>query len=501
MSLALQSLWSGPDLDAVHAAVQRLLEDVGVRVDSGAARDVLLSAGARELGGGRVSLPWPLVDHALQTLPPAFTLAARDAARDVAVAHDAGRTWVHCFGEAPFVSDPRTGEVRRATARDQILSARVAHHLQYPEILNPIFSPGEVPGDLQPLISYFLLTAETDKYVAGPGVSTVAPVRAIHAMASLVVSADAAAGRHPVQMSFSPVSPLALGADIADALMEAARLGVVCELLPCPVAGTTAPASLSGALAQETAEALACCVLVQAAASGTPCIYGARLVACDPRTGAFATGGPELGYCAVGAAALGRRYGLPADCYGLATDSKVVDVQWALERTLNAMLGAMGRPALLSGVGLTQSGLAGCIDVLPLDDEILARIAWALRPASTDEQRLDPAYLASGVTSGTGFLGVRETRHHMRREFFAPRLAFRGTLEQWAAGGDRDLLDASAERAAQLAARDPVGLPDGTAADMAAVIATAARDAGAADAPDVRRLREEALAPCGPESR
>ena len=87
-------------------------------------------------------------------------------------------------------------------------------------------------------------------------------------MASLVVPAAAADGRYPVQMSFSPVSPLALGADIGDALMEAARLGVVCELLPCPVAGTTAPASLSGALAQETAEALACCVLVQADVSG-----------------------------------------------------------------------------------------------------------------------------------------------------------------------------------------------------------------------------------------
>lgn len=487
------ALWPEPTLEAIHLAVVRLLEEVGVRVDSPAARDCLLAAGARDLGGGRLGFPWDVVAHALRVLPGAFTLVARDGERDVRVDAGTERTWVHCFGEAPFASDPRTGEVRRATVLDQILAARVAHHLQYPEILNPVFSPSEVPGDLQPLISYFLLAQETDKYIGGPGVSSVAQVRAIHALASLVVAADPAAGRYPVQMSFSPVSPLALGADIGDALMEAARLGVVCELLPCPVAGTTAPASLSGALAQETAEALACCVLVQAVAPGTPCIYGARLVACDPRTGGFAAGGPELGYCGAGAAALGRRYGLPADCYGLATDSKVVDVQWAFERTLNALLGALGRPAFLSGPGLTQSGLAACVDVLPLDDEILARIAWALTPVSTDESQLDAAYLAAGVASGTGFLGVKATRDHMRAEFFVPRLAFRGTLEEWQTGAGGDLLEASAARAAQFAAREPVGLPDDTTAEMSQVIARAALEVGVAGAPDVRGLREEAL--------
>jgi trimethylamine---corrinoid protein Co-methyltransferase len=491
--MTTSALWPEPELDAVQAAVERLLDEVGVRVDSEAAREVLLGAGAHELGAGRLGLPWALVEEALGALPPEFTLVARDPDRDVRVAPDAGCTWVHCFGEAPFASDPRTGELRRATVRDQLICARVAHHLQYPEIINPVFSPSEVPGDLQPLISYFLLATETDKYLGGPGVSNAAQVRAIHAMSSLLVSPDPAKLRYPVQMSFSPISPLALGADIAEALMEAARCDVVCELLPCPVAGTTAPASLSGALAQETAEALACCVLVQSVAPGTPCIYGARLTACDPRSGAFATGGPELGYCGAGATALARRYGLPADCYGLATDSKVVDAQWAFERTLNAFTGAMGRPAFLSGTGLTQSGLAACVDVLPLDDEILARIAWALRPASTAGQRLDPAYLAAGATSGTGFLGVRETRRHMREEFFVPHLAFRGTLEQWLAGSERDLLDASAARAAELAAREPLGLSGDSASEMCAVIRAAAAEMDVTGPPDALRLRDEAL--------
>ena len=62
---------------------------------------------------------------------------------------------------------------------------------------------------------------------------------------------------------------------------------------------------------------------------------------------------------------------------------------------------------------------------------------------------------------------------------------------------DRDLLDASAERAAELAERDPVGLPGETAADMSVVIAAAAVGMGVADATDARRLREEALRTAG----
>jgi trimethylamine--corrinoid protein Co-methyltransferase len=318
-------------------------------------------------------------------------------------------------------------------------------------------------------------------------------VRGLFELATLIIDADPGQGRYPVQMSFSPVSPLALGRDVAEALIDAARLGVVCELLSCPVAGTTAPPSLAGAMAQQTAEVLACCVLVQTVAPGTPCIYGARLSACDPRTGHFAAGGPELGYCAVGAAAMARRYGLPSDCYGLATDSKVVDAQWALERSINALLGALGRPAFLSGTGLTQSGLAGCIDVLPLDDEILARIAWALKPVQADGGRLDPTHLASGVTSDVGFLGSRSARKYMRADFYMPSLAFRGGLEEWSAAGGPDLAEAAAERARDLASREPVGLPDDVVRDMSLVVAKAALRAGIADAPDARALRERAL--------
>ena len=57
-------------------------------------------------------------------------------------------------------------------------------------------------------------------------------------------------------MGISPLSPLTFPDDVAEAIVETARLGVILGPLPCPTAGATAPMSLAGALAQQNAEGL-----------------------------------------------------------------------------------------------------------------------------------------------------------------------------------------------------------------------------------------------------
>ena len=128
------------------------------------------------------------------------------------------------------------------------------------------------------------------------------------------------------------------------------------EILPCPAAATTAPAAISAAVAQQNAEVLAGVVVVQAVAPGTPVYYGPRLLAVDPRTGVVASGTPETGVASVAAMLLARRYGMACDCYGPTSDSKVVDAQFGYEHAINALLGLLARPRLLSGIGDMQAG-------------------------------------------------------------------------------------------------------------------------------------------------
>ena len=274
-------------------------------------------------------------------------------------------------------------------------------------------------------------------------------------MAAALLADAPARGARPLSVYFSPVSPLQLGGEVSEALLIAARAGAICEILPAPTAGTTAPAALwRPRWPSSTREVLAGVVAVQATCPDTPCTYGARLHAGDPRTGAAVWGTPVLGLCAAGATLLARRCGLACDCYGLATDAGVVDAQNGYERALNGLLGALARPRYLSGIGGLASVVAAGFEQIEIDDEILGYILFALEERPWDAEALDAGALAEGVRAGS-FLGVRQTRAYVRSEACPSAISLRG------AAGAGSVLEAAEARVREHLAADPVGLPEG----------------------------------------
>jgi len=484
-------LWPEAAIEAIHAASLVLLERAGVRVESPAARDLFLAAGCSAAPGDRVLIPAAAVDEALARRPERFALAARDPAKSLALDAEPAQTYVHNLGGARDVIDPRTGVGRRATVRDQVLATRLMHHLVNQHQVTSLWQPGDVPDLLEPLYSFLILAWETDKAIGGPGISFPFQARYLKEMAVVVTGADGSDGTYPVDLAFSPVSPLILGRDVTDALVDQARRGgAAIEILPCPAAATTAPAALSAAVAQQNAEVLAGVVLTQAAAPGTPVYYGPRLSVVDPRSGVVVSGTPETGVASFAAVLLARRYGLACDCYGPCSDSKVMDAQFGYERMTNALLGLAARPRLLSGIGEFQAGVGSCLEGLLIDDEVLNNAFYALSPRPWDENALDVDAMVDGVRSGRGFLGTKHTRRYIRSEFATPLLSYRGGLGDWLASGHESVVDLAEEKAAGLAARPPVGLPDDLLAALCALIERAAREVGVDDWPDPRRLLE-----------
>ena len=489
------SLWPESAIDAIERATRDLLSTVGVNVQSEVVRDLMVEHGCAEAEGERVTIPWDVVEKASAATPPSFTLVARDEARSLVIGEGGTAPRTHPLGGAPYVVDPESGEQRRADLGDVSAAVRIQHHCEYPELVVPLFMPGGLADELEPLITYLACLEQTDKCVSGPGLWSVAQVRGICKLAQAAVGGDVADDRYSISLSFSPLSPLTFGVGPAEALVEAARLGAACMVLPCPIAGTTAPAPLAAAVAQQTAEAFCGLVIAQAARSGTPVTYGSRLMPCDSRTGQALMGGPELGYTAQAATAISHRYGMPCDVYGLSSDSKVIDVQCGFERAIGALLASIARPDFVSGMGLMQTAVGGSIEMLVIDDEISRWIRWSLEERPVDEAVLNIADMERGAVSGAGFLGLRQTREYLRTEKVQSKLSFRGTQESWNAGDS--MLARARRKVAEALAQEPVGLDQDFLTKAGEVIAETACEMSLEDAPDLLTL----LAPAAPTPR
>jgi trimethylamine--corrinoid protein Co-methyltransferase len=485
----LAALWPAEAIEAMHLAALALLERAGVRVESPAARELLLAAGCALDAQERVTIPRAVVEDALAACPREYVLAARDPERSLAMDPDPAQTYVHNLGGARDVIDPRTGAGRRATLRDQVLATRVMHNLVHQHQVTSLWQPEDVPDALEPLYSYLILAHETDKAIGGPGISFPFQARYLHEMAVAVTGADGSDGTYPIDLAFSPVSPLILGGDVSDALVEQVRRGgIVVEILPCPAAATTAPGAVSAALAQQHAEVLAGVVLTELAAPGTPVYYGPRLSAVDPRSGVVVSGTPETGVASAAAVLLARRCGLACDCYGPCSDSKVVDAQFGFERAVNALLGLAPRPRLLSGIGEIQAGVASCLEVLAIDDEVLNNAFYAVAPRPWDVDALDIDATVDGVLSGRGFLGTKHTRRYIRSDFVSPLLSYRGGLSEWLTEERSGIVDLAADRVAEIVDREPVGLPGDVLDELTGLIERCAAELGVSGQPDPRRV-------------
>ena len=484
-------LWPEEAIEAIHEASLAVLERVGVQADSPVAREILLGAGCVEGGAGRLRMPRAVVMDAVAACPARFTLVARDASRSIPVDADPGPTFVHNMGGAGDIVDPKTGASRRATMADQVRLTRVMHHMANLHSATSLVQPDDVPHLLEPLYSYLVLAHETDKPVGGPGISFPFQAAFLRRMAIAVTGADGSAGRYPVDLAFSPVSPLQLGAEVSEALLTTVRSGqVAVEILPCPAAGTTAPGSMAAAVATQNAEVLAGLVLTQAAAPATPLYYGPRLSSINPRTGMVTSGPPETGVASIAATLLARRYGLACDCYGPTSDSVVVDAQFGYEHMANALLGLAARPRFLSGPGENQSGVGGSVEALVIDDEVLNYAFYALAPRPWDGDALSVDAIVEGLESDFGFLATAHTRKYLRSDFVRPLLSYRGGMGEWAASGRASVVDLASERAAAMIAQPSVGLPDEVLEALCSLIDEAARSIGLAEWPDPRGMLE-----------
>lgn len=460
---------SQDEVQAIHEATLHILDEVGFVLKDRQSREILSGAGAR-IKGDRVLLPPELVEKCIGLAGKEVKLRGRGG--KVAALGD-GNLYFHNLGGARDVYDPVTNTHRPASISDVRDATRLLDALDNCHTITPFFTPCDVPGGVMSLAMYRHALPDTTKPLQGPGVQYAEEVGYAVKMAEVI-------GRpqEVLTLSLSPVSPLTLPDHEARAIVEIARRGISFGPLPCPTAGTTAPFTLAGAIAQQNAEILLAVVLAQLVRPGLPIIYCGRLAAMEPRTGVSVWGGVELGIASAGTVQIGHRYGFAVNVYGFSTNSHIIDAQNGFERALNAVIPALAGADELSGIGEMEAGVSSSYAQMVLDNELVGSILRIRNGMAVDADALAVGVIASVMDGTRNYLGQKHTMRHLKAgEVALTKLAERGNWDAWEKAGKRSILErAQAEAEITLREHQVPPLEASQERELDALLAAAAKE-------------------------
>lgn len=426
---------SDDQVEAIHAAALRVLSEQGMRVLNGRAIEFYRRAGAR-VDGNMVYLDPGLVMERLATLPPTFSIAARNRAKDLRFG---GKDMVFSsVGGPAYVMDLDRGR-RDGTLQDMQDFLRLCQSLNViqQESGGPL-EPMDLPASTRHLDLYMSQITLLDKSWNLNALGTDRTMDGIHMAAiSMGWSLDDLA-RQPMMMGvINTNSPRQLDDPMSQGLIALAEHGQVAIVTPFTLAGAMAPVALAGALVLQHAEAMFGLVLTQIVRPGVPAMYGGFTSNVDMKTGAPAFGTPEYTKAAQASGQLARRIGAPFRSSNV-TAANALDAQAAYEAQMSLWGCLMGGANLvIHGAGWMHGGLTASFEKLILDAEMLGMMQAYFTPLRVDDEALSLDAIAEAGVGGH-FFGTAQTMAQYETAFHAPMLSNWDNYPTWVARGSEE---------------------------------------------------------------
>ena len=422
-------------LEQLHEASMRILEDIGLAFMDDEALDIWEKAGAKvDRIRQHVRMDRGLILGAVAQAPSSFTWRARNPERSVFIGENAVAFAPQ--GGVAYVTDLDHGR-RVGTLEDYEKLLRLAQGINVLHFAGEqLIAPHEVPASLRHLRRLPRAITLTDKALMEAAHGREITADAIN-LARLVFGDDLSGG--PVIGGIiNASSPLRYDARMLGGLITYARAGQVNIVTPFILAGAMSPITVASAMAQQNAEALAGIALAQLVRPGAPVIYGGFTTNVDMKSGSPAFGTPEGAWALSVGAQLARRYHLPYRGSGSLTTSKAPDAQGAYETMWTLW------PAVLShtnfvmhAVGWLEGGLTVSYEKIIIDAESLAMFQHFLNGFTIDDDSL-ALDMIEEVGPGGHHFGTPHTQARFSTEFYETFLGDRLGYETWAAAGSWD---------------------------------------------------------------
>lgn len=430
-------VFSSDEINLIHDASMEILGETGIKFNSPEALDLFRENGFT-VTNPRVFITEKEVMRALETVPSRFVVHARNPEYNVAIGED-DFVFLPTAG-APNVSDA-DGLRRPAAMEDYATCCKLVQTSDQLDMNGYLtIQPNDVPSQIAHLDMMLANLTLCDKAFLAASNFRQAALDSV-AMAALVWGGEDQLKKQPVMPAIvHAASPLKFSPEMAEIIIDMARLGQPLVITDMVLAGTSGPVSLPGLLAMANAEILSGIVLAQLAGPGTPVVYGSVSAPSDMRTVASAVGAPEAVVLASAVIQLARHYKVPCRTGGMLTNSHCLDSQAAAEGTLMMSTAVRnGANFILHACGQLGSYISMSFEKWILDEEVCRTLRRVLKAMDINVESIDVDTIKSMGSDGN-YLTHPTTFKHCR-SLYQPYLFTRDDYQAWATQGARRVAD------------------------------------------------------------
>ena len=313
------SVLSQVGIEQINATSDRILDEIGLRLEDESIQALLLSKGAKPgREANMIRFPKPLVDEALAAAPKTVRLAAMDGSHVDLTAHGPSVFWT---GNAMFGV-----EGKEARPIDETFFVKMCRVGQACERIHAVVGPmiTEYPSYSRDFVGLRLLAENTTKHLR-PCIYTPDGTVAMREMGEVLAGGATLKERPVYSLGYTSVSPLTWSPVALEVFRKSSGHGVPIMINAEPVSGATGPVTLAGSIALANAEALAGLTILQLLEPGRPCVFNLGFNhGFDMRTAVTRTGSPECALLQAGGAEMARSHDLPSASWA-STESMCAD--------------------------------------------------------------------------------------------------------------------------------------------------------------------------------
>jgi trimethylamine--corrinoid protein Co-methyltransferase len=463
---------SDEQLAKIQEATLRILEDVGVMFPSERALAIFDDHGAQvDQSSQIVKIPREVVFNAMSTVPRYFHVGGRDPSCDFDLAENV--TYFCTDGCGVETIDFETRKRRPSCKADVGRMAHVVDYLSSMAFYWPMVSAQDF-GRTAPLHELDASWNNTAKHVQSETLMGEEPARYAIEMATVLAGSREELRRRPLfSLILCTIAPLIQDKEGIEGALLLAEAGIPVGFLAMPTLGTTAPATLAGALAVADAEVISGTVLLQLASPGAPVSHSVMQAWADPRSGEYVPY-PLDSRCRYGPVDLAHHWGMPAFGGAFGTESQQPGTwQAAADVALDPLLIGLAGAEWVTGIGLNRNFTLLYPEAIILDDDLYHRARYALKAMEVSDETLALESIRN-VGPGGHFLREKHTRTHMRTAMKPAVTHQRDDLGQY-----RDPLEVAREKVMWILENHvPEPLEANKQAELSKILAAADKELG-----------------------